>query len=132
MKEPIIKIRPVHMIMALITAKDVANSLGLSISDLSMPCDSSHFPSLATFVREWKLIFWSLLDENDLGDVERENSTASEQLKKIAALQKWKSRNGRGATYEVLVNAFLSNGEIDQAESLCKFLLNEKKGGWLL
>ena len=117
--------------MALISAKDVASGLGLSIDELSKPCDSSHFPSLAMFVREWQLTFWNLLDENDRGDVDRENSTASESLKKVAALQKWKSRNGRGATYEVLVNALLSTGEMDQAESLCKFLalLNEKRGG---
>jgi hypothetical protein len=113
-----------------ISAKDVAGSLGLSLDELSKPCDSNYFPSLATFVREWQLTFWNLLDENDRGDVDRENRTASEPLKKVAALQKWKSRNGRGATYEVLVNALLINGELDQAESLCKFLayLSEKRG----
>jgi hypothetical protein len=109
-----------------------AGRLGLSIDELSKPCDSKHFTSLATFVREWPLTFWNLLGENDRGDVDRENRTASEPLKKVAALQKWKSRNGRGATYEVLVNALLSNGEMDQAESLCKFLAlpSEKRGGY--
>ena len=118
------------IIMALISAKDVAREVGLAVDELSKPCDSSHFPSLATFVREWQLIFWNLLNENDRGDVDRENPTASEPLKKVAALQKWKSRNGRGATYEVLIDALLSNGEKDQAESLCQFLalLSDKRG----
>jgi hypothetical protein len=114
-----------------VSAKDIATGLGLSIDELSKPCDSKHFPLLASFIHEWQLTFWNLLNENDRGDVEKENSTASEPLKKVAALQKWKSRSGRGATYEVLVNALLSNGERYQAESLCKFL-KEKSGGYLV
>ena len=116
--------------MARLSAKDVAREVGLAVDELSKPCDSNHFPSLANFVREWQLVFWDLLDENDRDDIDRENPTALEPLKKVAALQKWKSRKGRGATYEVLINALLRNREKDQAESLCQFLalLSDKRG----
>ena len=112
--------------MALISAEDVANEIGLAADELSKPCENNQLSFLAIFFREWRVIFSSLLSEIDLGDVDRENHT--EQEKRIAALRKWKARKGDRATYEVLVDALLNNGEKDQAESLCKFLSDHRGG----
>ena len=105
--------------MAQISAK-VANEIGLAADELSKPCDGSIIPSLADCFREWRVIFGSLLSELDLGDVDRENTT--EEEKRIAALRKWRARNGSEATYKILVDALLNRGERSQAESLCKTL----------
>jgi hypothetical protein len=123
---------PYHIpifIMAQISAEEVANRVGLAADELSKPCDSSIIPSLADCFSQWRVIFGSLLSELDLGDVGRNNPT--EEEKRIAALRKWKARNGDEATYKVLVDALLNRGERSEAESLCKILadhLNNRNG----
>ena len=115
--------------MAQISVEEVANGVGLAADELSKPCDDSIIPSLADYFSRWRVIFGSLLSDLDLGDVDRENTT--EEEKRIAALRKWRDRNGSEATYEILVGALLNRGERHQAESLCKTLadhLSDKSG----
>ena len=115
--------------MAQISVKELATDLGLAADQLSKPCDNNIIPSLADYFSQWRVIFASLLCEIDLNDVDRDNPTQLE--KRIAALRKWKARNGDEATYKVLVDALLNNGEKSQAESLCKLLadlLSNKNG----
>ena len=114
--------RDVASTMAQITsAEDVASEVGLEADELTKPCDSKIIPSLADCFIQWRVIFASLLSTLDIGDVDRENQ--NEEERRIAALHKWKARNGNAATYEILVDALLSRGEKDQAESLCKKVL---------
>ena len=116
--------------MAKVSAEDVAYLIGLSADELSKPCDSNIIPSLADCFSQWKVIFGSLLSDLDLSDVDKESST--EEEKRIAALRKWKARNGCEATYKVLVDALLNRGERYQAENLCKILahhlMSDKNG----
>ena len=117
--------------MAQISAKDVANEVGLAADELSKPCNNSIIPSLADCFSQWRVIFGSLLSDLDLCDVDRENTT--EEEKRIAALRKWKARNGLGATYKILVDILLNKGERYQAENLCGRLaghlsLSDKSG----
>jgi hypothetical protein len=110
-------------------AEDVANGVGLAADELSKPCDRSIIPILADCFKEWRAIFGSLLSELDLNDINRNNTI--EEEKRIAALRKWKARNGCGATYKILAGVLLKYGERDQAESLCKILvdhLSDKNG----
>ena len=110
--------------MAHTSVERVAEKVGLPAEELSKPCDNQTIPLLADCFIEWRVIFASLLSEIDLGDVTRENPN-SEREKRIAALRKWKNSNGGGATYKVLASVLLSNGNKDQAESLCKILANQ-------
>ena len=112
--------------MAQISAEEVANGVGLAADELSKPCDSTVIPSLADCFSEWRVIFASLLSELDFDDVDKENAT--EEEKRIAALRKWKARNGNEATYKVLVGVLLKKGERYQAESLCKILADHLSG----
>ena len=115
--------------MAQISAEEVATVVGLGADELSKPCNGSIIPSLADCFREWRVIFGSLLSELDLDDIDRENTT--EEEKRIAALRKWRDRNGSEATYKILVDTLLNRGERHQAESLCKTLadqLSDKSG----
>ena len=109
--------------MAQISAQDVASEVGLAADELSKPCNNSIIPSLADCFSQWRVTFGSLLGDLDLGDVDRENPT--EEEKRIAALRKWKARNGYKATYKVLVDGLLNKGERCQAENLCGKILRQ-------
>ena len=98
----------------------LAAELGLAADELSKPCDSNIIYSLASYFRDWLVIFASLLSEIDLDDIRHDNSTQNE--KRVAALRKWKVRNGGAATYKVLVDALLNKGYRYDAESLCRYL----------
>ena len=106
--------------MARISAEEIANEVGLVADELSKPCDSGIISSLADCFCHWKVIFGPLLSELDLSDINRENLT--EEEKRVAALRKWKDRNGSKGTYKILVDALLNKGERYRAESLCKIL----------
>ena len=117
------------MMMAQLSAKELATGLGLAADELLKPCDSNIIPSLADCFSQWKVFFASLLSEIDLNDVDGDNPTQLE--KRIAALRKWQARNGDKATYKVLVDTLLMKGEKSQAENLCKIvadLLSDKNG----
>ena len=77
---------------------------------------------MANTVHPWREVFASLLTQVDLNDIDSENYGRSEQIKRIAALRKWKTKHGRSATYEILVRALLNIGKVDQAETLCSQL----------
>ena len=106
------------MVKVNVSAEEVANEIGLAADELSKACDNNIIPSLADCFSQWRVIFGSLLSEIDLDDTDRENT--SEEEKRIAALRKWKARNGSEATYKVLVDALLNRGERYQAENLCR------------
>ena len=97
--------------MAQISAEEVANGVGLAAVELSKPCDNSIIPSLADCFSQWRVIFGYLLSELDLSDIDKENKNTREEEKRIAALRKWRDRNGREATYKILVDALLNRGE---------------------
>ena len=106
------------MMAAKVSAEEVANGVGLTADELSKSCDYSIIPSLADCFSQWKVIFGSLLSELDLNDVDKENT--EEEEKRIAALRKWRARNGSKATYKVLVDTLLNRGQRYQAEYLCR------------
>ena len=98
----------------------IATEVGLGAKELSKQCEESLFLLLADFLHPWRLVFSSLLSDVDIDDVDRENQ--SEPEKRVAALRKWKVRNGHGATYYILVEAVLNSSRLDQAELICKHL----------
>ena len=63
------------------------------------------------------MIFGSLLSDLDLDDVHTENTTEAE--KRIAALRKWKGRNGCGATYKILMEVLLDIEVKNTKLSIC-------------
>ena len=63
-----------------------------------------------------------MTSEMDLDDIDEENQSRSEQEKRVAALRKWKAREGHKATYGVLLGVLLDSSKVDQAELLCEQL----------
>ena len=109
-------------------AFSIAKSIGLGSEELNRPCEDYLFPKLADNFHPWREVFASLLTQVDLDDIDSENYGRSEQIKRIAALRKWKEKCGRGATYEILVRALLNIGKVDQAETMCNQLLLAHQG----
>ena len=109
------------------SALEIAGRVGLQPPTLDTPVKESAFLSLASFVDPWRLVFFELLVPTDISDVDAENVGRSEQEKRVACLRKWKSRYGAEATYRVIVQSALKCGQVDNAECICRQLLQESQ-----
>ena len=74
------------------------------------------------------MVFAYLLCQTDLDDVDSEQTSRSEQEKRLACLRKWKTRRGDGATFRVVIEAVLYTGNVGGAEALCKIIAGRKMG----
>ena len=112
--------------------KTIALRLGLDVKELDRSCDETLLPSLANFVHPWREVFAYLLAPIDLDDVDSENASRSEQMKRLASLRKWKVKCGAKATYGVLITTLLNNGDVRNAENVCQQLLQHLEGSYYL
>ena len=103
--------------------KTIALRLGLDVKELDKSCDEALLPSLANFVHPWREVFAYLLAPIDLDDIDSENAGRSEQTKRIASLRKWKVKCGARATYGMLITSLLKNGDVQNAENICRELM---------
>ena len=110
---------------SVVSPQDIADMVGLEVKELDKPCEERFFPSLANLVHPWRLVFSYLLSPIDLDDVESENSGRSEQEKRLDCLRKWKARYGTQATYGGVVQSVLKSGSVNNAESMCRHLLQD-------
>ena len=116
---------------SIVTPDDIAVKVGLRAELLALSCEENCFLSLSDFVDPWRLVFSDLFSSLDLKDIDTENSGVSEQEKRVASLRKWKSRYGAEATYRVIVQSTLKCGKVDNAEGICRQLLQaSKQKGW--
>ena len=109
------------------SALEIAGRVGLQPATLDTPVKESAFLSLDSFVDPWRLVFFELLAPTDVSDIDAENVGRSEQEKRVACLRKWKSRYGAEATYRVIVQSALKCGRVDNAEGICRQLLQESQ-----
>ena len=80
-----------------------------------------HLCKIAFFLTEWKTVVTFLgLDVNAVDVIEREEN--KEQMRKLKALRKWKSKVLFEATYRKLVEVLLSLAMADVAEKVCHLL----------
>ena len=108
-----------------ISLQTIADRFNLEAKDLDKPCEDRLIPSLAKFVHPWRMVAQSLgLSEVDVDDIYSENNSGEER--RIAALRKWKTRNGQEATYKLLVDALIRVQRVNTAEKLCQLLADDK------
>lgn len=103
------------------TPQRIAADFGLDPKLLERPCEEAILPSLADFVHPWQPTFDFLISSLDIEDIDKENKT--EHSKRVAALRKWKKRCGTDATYSALMTALLRCRNVNNAENLCRHLL---------
>ena len=101
--------------------------VGVHPEKLNKCISDDHICEIALFLTEWKTVTPFLgLDENELDVIEEEEK--KEQVKKLKALQKWKSKTGFQATYWKVVQVLLKLEKADVAEKVCHLL----KGTYVL
>ena len=109
--------------MSFPSPKTIALRLGLDAKELDRSFDEALLPFLANFVHPWRLVFAYLLAPIDLDDIDSENTGRSEQTKRLACLRKWKVKCGANATYGVLITSLLNNGDVENAEAVCRQII---------
>ena len=101
--------------------EDLLKYVGVHPEKLNKRISDDHICEIALFLTEWKTVAPFLgLDENELDAIEEEEK--KEQVKKLKALQKWKSKTGFQATYRKVVQVLLKLEKVDVAEKVCRLL----------
>ena len=99
--------------------------VGVQPEKLNERISDDHLRGIALFLTQWKTVVSYLgLDENDVDIIEQEEK--KEQVRKLNALRKWKSKFAFEATYRKLVEVLLSLTMTDVAEKVCHLLLKGK------
>ena len=107
--------------MAGITLDELLKETDVCTEKLSECTSDEHIREIAIFLTSWRKVAAYLgLDENDLDAIEREER--DEHMKKLKALQKWKSKFGFKASYRKLIRVLLSLSMADVAEETCRLL----------
>ena len=105
------------------TLKDLIARSG--VRDIDKECSDEDILAFGDFCDPWKQVGLHLgLTEAQLSAIDEENRTVS--LKRLAVLQKWKSRFAFRATYRALVNALLKCEKTDEARKVCNTLAQKE------
>lgn len=92
---------------------------GLTAAQVDMKCDKTHL--LAKRIGDWEDLAKSLhLTDPEIIAIKRDGFDQGE--KRNMMLNKWITKNGRDATFRVLLEACLEVDDRDVAESVCQFI----------
>ena len=106
---------------AAITLDELLADVGVCAEKLDKHISDDHFCEIALCMTEWKAVAPFLgLDDNDVDAIEQEQK--SEQVRRLKALKKWKSKYGCKATYRKLVVVLLKLSKADVADEVCRLL----------
>ena len=101
--------------------QDVAARVGLREETLNQPCEEDHYRSLIKLFQPWPALYSDLLSTTELDGIRE--SSISEEEKSLLCMQKWKSKCGAEASYDVILRSLLKNGAAENAEAICRQLL---------
>ena len=95
--------------------------VGVCPDKLDNCISDDHLLKIALFLTSWQTVVPFLgLSEVEVNDVEQ--GVKDEQVKRLKALQKWKSKFAFKATYKKLMEVSLSLSLADVAEKICHLL----------
>ena len=101
--------------------EEVLSRHGLEKKDLERRYSARARPKIADLLDDWKMVGLSLgFSWQKLSDIEVENH--KEERRRVALLDAWEQRKGRGATYLKLVKALYSQKRTDLVERLCEIM----------
>ena len=101
--------------------QDVAARVDLREEMLNQPCEEDHYRSLTKLFQPWQALYSDLLSTTELDGIRE--SSISEEEKSLLCMQKWKSKCGAEASYDVILRSLLKNGAAENAEAICRQLL---------
>ena len=101
------------------TLDEVLSRYGLERKDLERKCPAGIRLEIAEHLGDWKMAGRYLnIDPQKLLDIQVEN--LKEERKIVALLDAWDDREGKGATYLKLTEAFHHGNRTDLVEKLCE------------
>ena len=111
-----------------VSFEEIIAKTGIELQRLKQECSDEDLLILARYCDSWKLIGHYLkLTKSQLSAIDSDYKTTDK--KRVAALQKWKESFAYKATYQVLLESFLSCKMSQQACDICKHLLVKRKLG---
>ena len=101
--------------------EEVLSRHGLGKRDLERRCSARARPMIVDLIDDWKMMGYTLgFTWQKLCDTEVENHT--EEHRRVALLDAWEKREGRGATYLKLAEALFRRKRMDLMERLCEIV----------
>ena len=108
------------------TYVSIVDHVGVSESLLSRKCSSEHLKKIADFVPNWKELAMSLgVQKGYIIDINSDRQLTGPVMKAQSVLDQWHRSNGFMASHKMLIEAFISQGDADLAERVCRIA---KKG----
>ena len=113
--------------VATITLQDLLGKAEFDSQHLNQQCSENDLVEIATrYCDKWQMIGYHLkLEQNEITAINDNYKTAEE--KRVRVLMKWKDRNAYKATYKVLIEAFLSNKQVDTAQKIIEWLKHQSE-----
>lgn len=98
---------------------------------LNQQCSEHDLVEIATHCDEWQMIGYHLkLTGNEVTAISDDYKTTGE--KRVRVLMKWRSKYGHKATYKVLIEAFLSNKQVDTAQRIIEWLKHQSEYKYII
>ena len=98
--------------------EDILSRYGLKRDDFEQECPQEVRVRIAGKIVDWKMTGYHFgLSEEKLAAIERDNNT--EDQRRVALLNTWNKKDGRGATYFKLADVLYRRGRSDLVERLC-------------
>jgi len=119
-----------HKNMSGVTLDELLEEVGVSPGQLDKACTSEHLRDIALFLDSWRTVAPFLeLSKVQVEQVERDGTEENE--KRLKFLESWKGNFAFKAKYIVLVKALLKISRADQAEQVCRLLVQQPEKGIL-
>ena len=111
--------------MSGVTLDELLENVGITHMQLKKKCTNEHLHGIALSLKSWRTLAPHLgLSSDEVEVVDRDAHSEKERRQKC--LESWKAKFAFAATYRVLVEALLKNGNADQAEEVCRLLVSQQ------
>ena len=105
--------------------ENIISRHGLTSDDLESVCPRDVRHNIAVKLVDWKMVGHSFsFPKEKIAAIERENDT--EDLRKVALLDAWNEREGKGASYLKLAGVLHQRERNDLVELLCDRILQKR------
>ena len=111
--------------MSGVTLDELLKEVGITHKQLKEKCTNEHLHGIALSLKSWRTLAPHLrLSSSEVEAVDKDAHSEKERRQKF--LELWKDKFAFTATYKVLVEALLENGNADQAEEVCRLLVSQQ------
>lgn len=109
------------------TLQELLDNAGFESQNLNQQCSEKHLVKIAAhYCDNWQMIGHYLnLMKNEISAINENYTTAEE--KRVRVLMKWREQFSHKATYKVLIEAFLSDKQVDTARKIIEWLRNQSE-----